>query len=343
MELDSRKQKILAAVIESYVGTGEPVGSKALQSTDGLSVSSATIRNELAALTMSGYLRQPHTSAGRVPTTEGYRYYVDRLAEPKPPGERMKSYIYGTLSSSSDAPEHILNSAAQLLSELGNTPALASTPPGSDARVHRFKFVRTGRRTSMAVLITSTGLVRSRLFRCDFDVTPELLNVYDRALNEATAGMPLTGLNRAFAQTFAAGFGELGLLMPDMLMAVMDACKEAAGLNVYTGGVVRLLYQDEISPRNTRALLEALNSGSEREKLLRDIPEGTQVSIGKENPLPYLSQSAVFTSRYTIDGRPAGALAVISPLRTDYPAMLGILDCTAETVGELIDEIVSAV
>lgn len=340
MTIAPRKQKILAAVIENYIACGEPIGSKALMNEEGLNVSSATIRNELADLTEKGFLVQPHTSAGRVPTELGYRYYVDNILKIKEPEDRVKRYIESRLQSSCDAPEHILKTSGEILSELLATVAIATTPPGENARVHRIKFVQTGRFTSMLVLITSSGMVKSRLFRCDFDITPEMLNVFDRSLNEALAGRPLSSVNQPFAQTFAASFGELGLLMPDMLMAVMDACAEASGMNVYTSGSTRLLYQSELDLNSARSILEFLGDNSECEKLLGNVPDSTNIYIGRENPSPLLRRSSLISARYNIENQPAGTLALIGSIRTDYKKAISILEFTAKTVSELISELV---
>ena len=325
MKLALRKQKILAAVIEHYIATGEPIGSKSLQNTEGLDVSSATIRNELADLTVKGFLKQPHTSAGRIPTDYGYRYYVDNLMVPTEPDDRVKRYIENRLLSSSDAPEHIIKTAGVIASELLGTAALSTTPTGDNTRVHRIKFVQTGRHTSMLVLITSSGMVKSRLFRCDFDITPEMLNVFDRALNERLAGQPLSAVNRPFVQTFAASFGELGLLMPDMLTAVMDACKESLGNNVYTSGSTKLLYQSDYDLISARGVLEFLSDSDSRDKLLNGIPEGTNIYIGKENAHVLLRRSSVVATRYEIENQPAGLIAVIGSTRFDYPKAVAIL------------------
>lgn len=339
MTIAPRKQKILAAVIENFIACGEPIGSKSLMNED-LNVSSATIRNELADLTAKGFLIQPHTSAGRIPTEEGYRYYVDNLMEAKAPDERVKRYILNKLRSCDDAPERILKTAGKILSELLMTAAVTTTPAGENARVHRLKFVQTGRCTSMLVLITSSGMVKSRLFRCDYAITPEMLNVFDRSLNEALAGRPLSSVNQPFAQTFAASFGELGLLMPDMLTAVMDACSEASGINIYTSGTTKLLYQNGLDLVSARNILEFLGDNSECEKLLSNVPDGTNIYIGRENPSPLLRQSSLISAGYTIENQPAGTLAIIGSTQTDYKKAVSILEYTAETVSELISELV---
>lgn len=341
MEIAARKKQILTAVIESYIATGEPIGSKALERMEDFSVSSATIRNELADLTNKGFLKQPHTSAGRVPTQMGYRYYVDNLMRKTQLNEKFSQYIYHRLRSAGDGPEHILSTASNLISELTNTASLTTTPTGQGARVHRIKFVQTGRFTSMVVLITSAGMVKSRLFRCDFDITPEMLNVFDRALNEKLAGQPLDTINQPFIQTFAASFGELALLMPDMLMAVKEVCKEASGINVYLSGTTKLLYLSDVDLISSRNVLEFLSESANIEKLIENVPDGTNIYIGRENLPVQLKHNSFLVTRYKIKEQEAGAIGLIAPIRTDYGKMISILECVANTVGELISEIIS--
>lgn len=340
MDIATRKQKILAAVIENYISTGEPIGSKSLQQMEDFNVSSATIRNELADLTARGFLAQPHTSAGRIPTKLGYRYYVDHLMRAKAPQENVRAYIDYRLRSTGDAPEHILATASKLVSELTQSAAVVTTPAGQGTRVHRIKFLQTGRFTSMVVLITSAGMVKSRLFRCDFDITPEMLKVFDRALNEKLAGQPLDTINKPFIQTFAASFRELSLLMPDMLTAVMEACKEADSVNIYTEGATKLLYLSEIDLISARNMLEFLSDNSNMEKLMQRVPEGTNVYIG-DGVLPVqLRQSSFMVTKYEIENQSAGAIGVLCPIRADYGKIVSIIEYVAKSVGENISKLV---
>ncbi len=341
MDIAQRKQKILAAVIENYILNGEPVGSKVLEKSEDFNVSSATIRNELADLTTLGLLKQPHTSAGRVPTQMGYRFYVDNLMGVEPLSDRVSSYIQNRLRKVCDAPEHILQGAADLLCEITGTTAIATTPTGEDTRVRKIKFVQTGRYTAMMVLITSSGMVKSRLFRCDFDITSEMLNLFDRALNEKLAGEPLSNINQPFIQTFAASFGELSLLMADMLIAVMDACKEASSVNVYLSGATKLLHHSDNDLFNSLTLLEYLSDNSNNEKLLRNVPDGTNIYIGRENPQRELNKNSLIATRYAIGNQPAGTIALITPLRFDYGKAVAIAENVAQTVGYLIEEVIT--
>ncbi|MGN1130670.1 MAG: heat-inducible transcriptional repressor HrcA [Ruminococcus sp.] len=341
MDIAQRKQKILAAVIENYINNGEPVGSKMLEKNEGFNVSSATIRNELADLTALGLLKQPHTSAGRVPTQMGYRYYVNNLMGSEPLSDRVKSYILNRLQKVSDAPEHILQGASDLLCEITGTTAIATTPAGEDIRVRKIKFVQTGRYTAMMVLVTSSGMVKSRLFRCDFDITSEMLDLFDRALNERLAGEPLFNINQPFIQTFAASFGELSLLMADMLMAVMDACKEACSVNVYLSGATKLLHHGDNDLFSSLTLLEYLSNNSNNEKLLSNVPDGTNIYIGRENPQAELRNNSLIATKYTIGNQSAGTIALITPLRFDYRKAVSVVENTAQAVGYLIEDVIT--
>lgn len=339
MTLSERKHKILTAVVESYIATGEPIGSKMLQSATGLSVSSATIRNELADLVSKGYLRQPHTSAGRVPTQMGYRYYVDEIIKKEQLSDRVKAYIDRTIISGADAPEKILAKAAQALSELSGMAAVITTPSGDNARVHKVRFVTTGRHTAMSVLITSNGMVKSRLFRCDFVLTPELIALFDKTINDAFVGVPLKDINQAFLQTTAASFGELSLFMTDVLLAILDAAKQAMQVTVTVSGSTNLLFLPAYDLVSARNVLKFLTDSDNVSELLHDNLKGTKVYLGKECGYYELADSCVITTRYEIGSVTAGAIALIGPLRADYKTLISQLEYASKCVSDLIDEL----
>lgn len=340
MDLALRKQKILAAVVESYIETGEPIGSKALHEQTGFEVSPATIRNEMADLTNKGYLIQPHTSAGRIPTEKGYRFYVDHLLEVKPLDERVKAYIDSRLESNAQNPEEILKEAGKAVSELTDFAAVTTTPSGEESRIHKIKFVQTGQRTAMAVLITSAGAVKSRLFRCEFVLTSDVLRVFERALNERLAGLPLSQLNQPNIQTIAASFGELSLFMPSVLMAIKDAAVSAEKVNVSVSGQTRLLFLPEVDFISARNVVDFLSSTKNISDMFKTMNTGTVYFIGRENKRPELFNSSVITTRYEIENQPAGVIAVIGPIRMDYSAVASVLDYTAGSVGGLLSEII---
>lgn len=340
MELAARKQKILSAIIESYISTGEPVGSKSLINEAGLDVSSATVRNEMADLTNRGFLVQPHTSAGRIPTQQAYRYYVDNVLRLTPVAQNGKDYIQSTLYQNADSPENILQSAADLLSQLTDYVAVATTPDGEDSRIRKISFVQTGAHTAMAVVIVSNGIIKTKLFRCEFLMTPEILDVFDKALNEIFTGIKLSSINQPFIQTAAARFGELSLFMPSALMAIKEAATLARDVSVCHSGYTKLMFVPDVNFISARGVMEFLSNEHDLARMLENLPLDTAVTIGRENSRIELATSAIVSTRYSIDSNPSGVLAVIGPLRMDYGRVISILDCVSECVGTLIGELI---
>lgn len=340
MELAARKQKILSAIIESYISTGEPVGSKSLINEAGLDVSSATVRNEMADLTNRGFLVQPHTSAGRIPTQQAYRYYVDNVLRVTPVSQSGKDYIQSTLYQNADSPENILQSAADLLSQLTDYVAVATTPDGEDSRIRKISFVQTGAHTAMAVVIASNGIIKTKLFRCEFLITPEILEVFDKALNETFAGVKLSSINQPFIQTAAARFGELSLFMPGVLMAIKEASTLARSVSVCHSGYTKLMFVPDVNFISARAVMEFLSNEHDLARMLENLPLDTAVTIGRENSRIELAASTIVSSRYSVESNPSGVLAVIGPLRMDYGRVISILDCVSECVGTLIGELI---
>lgn len=340
MELALRKEKILSAVVERYVESGEPVGSKALQTEAGLGVSSATIRNELKALDDDGYLTQPHTSAGRVPTKKGYRYYIDNLMPEVPLPERIREHLEHQIGARAQSPETVLSRTAAVLAQLTNAAAVVTTPPSDEARVHRIRFVATGRHTSMAVMVTSTGMVKSRLFRCEFVLTPQLLGMFDKAVNEQFAGVKLRDITKGFLQTAASAMGELTLFVPDVLIAVYEAAQNALEIAVTAAGQTNLLFSDSYDFHSARNVMKFLSDTKRISGLLNNSPS-SKIYLGDESGCQELNTSAVIMARYELGGENAGAVAVIAPMRIDYKTVSREVDyaaeCVSNTVGELIE------
>lgn len=339
MELQERKQKILRAVVENYIQSGEAIGSKALMEQEGLSVSSATIRNELADLVNRGYLSQPHTSAGRIPTHKGYRYYIDHLVEIPPLDLRLKAYLERTIDSGADAPERILEKTADALSSLSGMAAVTTTPSTNSARVHKIRFVTTGRHSCMAVLITSNGMVKSRLFRVDFVVTPELITLFDKTLNDAFVGIELKSIDKAFLQTAAAKFGELSLFVADALLAILDSVKQAMQVTVNVSGATKLLFLPGFDINSSRDVLKFLSDSENVSSLLNENVAGTKVILGEESGYYELYDSAVITTRYNIGSVSAGAVALIGPVRADYKTLISMIEYASEYSSKLIGEL----
>lgn len=340
MELAPRKQKILRAIVEGYISTGEPVGSKTLLQETGISVSPATIRNDMADLVQCGYLYQPHTSAGRAPTQAGIRHYINNLMELKAPSSRACDYIDQKLSAAADTPENLLRCAAELLTDYTGFCAVTTTPPSHDARIHRIHILGTGRHTAMAVLVTTTGMVRNKLFRCNFVVTSEITEVLQKVLNKALSGVPLSEITKPFMQSIASSLGDLTLLAPQALVALMDIAQQAQEIQLCTAGQTRLLFMPDVDVLTARGLLSFLQNTDQVSKLLFSHKNGLRILIGTECKSPELVRSTVISARYEIAGGTAGSVAIFGPFRMDYAAAAGAVGYIAKSVGNLLDEMI---
>ena len=258
MELSERKLKILAAIVNTYVETGEPVGSKLLALE--LGVSSATIRNEMANLVEMGYLQQPHTSAGRIPSQKGYRIYIDRLMPEAAITEEEQKYLDGMLMVNAYDPDKLLSCVSQLLANTSKFAAVSTMPSGGGAVIKGVQFVQTSRRTAMAILITSTGVMKTRVFRCDFDITAEMLRIFFRIFNEKFAGLPVSAVTPAFIQSVGVSLGEMAVLMSSALLAVLEVARDCMHAEINLKGETNLLFYPEFQLGNVRRIMDFLES-----------------------------------------------------------------------------------
>lgn len=339
MELSERKLKILAAIVDTYVATGEPVGSKAVCESLEDSVSSATIRNEMAELVNIGYLEQPHTSAGRIPSQTGYRLYINELMDKKPLSNNEKGVIADRLYSKADNPEEILTTASHILADITNYVAVSTAPNGTVAKVKRLKFVQTGRNSAMVVLITTSGMVKNKLFRCDFVINSEVLRVFDNILNDKFKGVYLSIINPVFIQTVAASLGEISMLVPNVLVAILEASQEALQTNIKLDGETNLLFLPEFEITTAKRLFNYLTKRAEVAKLILAGKSETKVLVGNESRVPELSSSSVIITHYHISNGGTGAIAIIGPTRMNYAKTITSIEYIAETVGKLLSEV----
>ena len=315
-DLSQRQREILVQVVEEYVATGQPVGSRHLVERTGMRVSSATVRNELAELERFGLLTHPHTSAGRVPTDRGYRYYVDRLLER--PATRLPTFPLDLTAARSEV-ESALQATTEMLSQVTRLIALVSAPPLQTATVRHVEVLLLQPQVAMVVVITSSGGVTKRVYAFDAPVDPGLVHWAGQYLNDQVVGLSL-------------GSGQLRRRLADptlppaesaFLQVVESAFTDAEGdeQRVYIGGAAGLLDEvrdDELG--SYRSLIDLL----ERRRTLLDMlaealdPRRPFVRVGDELADPGLRDLALVGAAYGIANRTLGAVSLIGPSRMDY-------------------------
>ena len=339
LELPVRKGKILNAIVKQYIETGEPMGSKALLNFLDFSVSSATVRNEMATLSELGYLIQPHTSAGRIPTQQGYRYYLNHLDETVVLNPRERRAIDEALITVSDDPEHILNRGAEILSQLTGYIALSTTPPADGSKIERIRLVQISQHTAMLVMLTSKGMVKNRLFRYDYNVTDDVLKMYEVALNEMLCGVAINNVTTAFVQTVAVALGDVMVLMPQALLAIMESAKEAAVVNIVNYGLSNLLQTSEFNIAQLKGIYRFIHDTKGQEELLFRNDSRLSTYVGSESKNSDLEATGMVISRYSVQNDKSGAFAVIGPIRMRYTVVTAYVDYISQMCGKLITQL----
>lgn len=341
MELSERKKKLLAAIVERYIATGEPVGSKSLVEALDLSVSSATVRNEMAELSAMGYLEQPHTSAGRIPSSAGYRYYVDHLMGRYELPQNEKRLIDAKLEPAAGDTQKVLESAGNILAEMTHCAAVSTTPADEAAVVRRVELVPIGARTAMIVMLTSSGILKSRVCRTLGEITVDMAESFYNIVNANFIGKPAAAMNVAKIQTLAVSLGEKSLLMTPLLVALADVAAMTERTELLLEGQGNLLGYKEYE-QNAYELIEFLRRTETMSRIFSGHTNGEKgnlsVLIGKENLFRELQNSSMIFGKYEIAGHESGTLGLIGPTRIDYARLIPSLRYLTEIVGKILSE-----
>lgn len=337
LELNERKQKILAAIVEQYIKTGEPVGSKLVMNELNLALSSATIRNEMSELVSWGYLEQPHTSSGRVPSQKGYRYYIDNLMLKSEIDETSRKLIEAGISSVSGDPGRLLEQAGELLAELTNCAAVSTTPQGEGAQIRRIELITVGSKTAMLVLLTSTGVLKSRMCRVESELNASVCEVFHNIMEQALIGERISEITHATMQGIAASLGANALLLMPLLAGVSDLVQSTAQAQILLEGQSNLLGHRELGS-NVYELIDFLNKGEPFGSLLTSYKDPSQVFIGKESQYRQLENSSIILSKYKISGGESGSIGIVGPTRIDYARLIPSVKYLTDLVSRLMTQ-----
>lgn len=338
MELDSRKQKILSLIIDGYIATGEPVGSKALAEALGNSVSSATIRNDMAVLTAMGYLEQPHTSAGRLPTAKAFRLYIDRLMDRHPLTEKDRQDIDESLAGSAGDPAKLLEQASRMLADVTGYAAVAAEPEQTESNIRRIDVMQMSPRNMAVVLVTGNGTLRTKMCRCQRDIPSAVTVALADYLSRKFLDRPLACVTVKAMQDIIVELGEAGLAVAPILSAFYELTRECASAEVMLSGQFNLLRHPDYQLDDARSLMGFL---SERERLgdvLRNQEDGLQIVLGSES-VPELSGSSMIVTHYSVGHNRQGTIGIIGPVRMNYAEAIPRIEYFANAVGKLLSEL----
>ena len=344
-KLDRRRLEVLRAIVEDYVATQEPVGSKALVERHNLGVSPATIRNDMALLEEEGYIHQPHTSAGRVPTDKGYRLFVDRLTNVKPLTQAERRAIHSFLDEAVDL-DDVVSRTVRLLAQLTRQVAVVQYPSLSRSSVRHVELVGLAPSRVMMVLITDTGRVEQRVVEVG-PIEEAALGELRARLNAQIVGRRLAevpGLLEDAARWLPGGDAPTAGPAPsavDALCAVLlEMIVEQREERVMLGGTANLARFGQDFPDSIHPVLEALEEQVVLLKLLGEAtaPSLLTVRIGRENDFDQLSATSVVTSGYGRGEDTLAQLGVLGPTRMDYPGTMGAVSAVARYVGRILEQ-----
>ena len=335
MTLDDRKKKILLAIIKTYLDTGEPVGSRTISKIEGLDLSSATIRNEMADLVEMGYILQPHTSAGRIPSDKGYRFYVDQLMAEKEQQieerEREADEMKDMLVEKADKMERLLKQVAKSLSVNTNYAAMISAPRYN---INRLKFIQLSRMESnriVAVIVMEGNMIKNQIIDIPEPIDDETLLKLNMLLNTNLNGMAIEDINLSIIAKMKQQAGEQAGIISEVIDAVAESIKADEDLEIYTSGANNIFKYPELAD-NARA--SEIITAFEEKKQLTDIvyetlshsdEKGIQVYIGEESPVENMKDCSVVTATYELDEGIHGTIGIIGPKRMDYDKVLSTM------------------
>jgi len=331
--LDERKAAILRAIVEQYVAAAAPVGSQTVTQTAGLGVSAATVRNEMSVLESEGYIAQPHTSAGRVPTDRGYRYFVDHLAgAPQLPGAERRR-IAEFFTSATLAMDELLGQTSQLLAGITAHAAVVVGPETQAVTVRAAQLVRLDDRVLLAVVVLSDGEVGKQVVALDDDLGDD-----EVVAANARFGALLEGRRLADLATLAPDphpDDRVGALVQTACEALRAHAEQHEGEALYVGGVSRLAAEgDAFVATDVARLLELLEQHTVLAALLRDLlGPGLTVSIGSENERADLRECSIVLAPFVVGGEAAGTIGVLGPTRMDYRKARAAVTAVSQQLG----------
>lgn len=337
MELTERKKKILCEIVKLHIATGEPIGSKLLCSVANLNLSSATVRNEMSDLCEMGYLQQPHTSAGRVPTADGYRFYIKALLGSNSISPQMQSSIDRVIQKIAESPENITANAGQALSDLTGFTTVALTVPEESTAVKRIELLPVGRRTVLVVLVTTDNIANSRLCRLSETVTPHLLQTFEALSEEKLIGLPLKSFNGAYLQTVAASAGLFGLALMPLLSTLFNMVEALCHYQLDLKGEANV-YSFCHSEQDARRMMDYIHQKDAVYSLLSGIEDPVGVVFGDESGIDVLKPSSFVVAKFGGGESRAGKIGIMGPTRMAYEDIIPSIAYFARQLGKAIEQ-----
>lgn len=340
MEIDERKIRILEAIIQDYIQTGDPVGSRTISKKYDLGISSATIRNEMADLEDLGFIMQPHTSAGRIPSDKGYRLYVDNLMHRDEIAPDMEHVIGQMLKQKINKIDELVDEVARLVSMMTQYATIAATPTITQTKVKHMQLVPVDDRNVALVIVTDTNIVRHHVISTQTPLDNEKCIFLSNILNECLKEMTLDGLDFNKTKQLEERMQGNSEIIVDIVKAIMNTLEEEEIPNIFTRGTMNILnFQEFNEIDKAKKMLELLEQKPYLMKILDTKPSSRiNISIGEENTLEPMKHCSIVTANYTIGDYSLGTIGIIGPTRMNYAQVVSILEHISHQITNMLTE-----
>lgn len=337
MQLDDRKFLILQAIIDDYITTAMPVGSRTISRKSGVGFSPATIRNEMSDLEELGYLDQPHTSAGRVPSDKAYRLYVDRLLKVGKLSSDERERMHDYMQARSAQVDGVIRSAATVLADATQYTSVIVAPKLGTLRIRHIQLVPVAARTALLIIVTNLGIVKDAVIRIPDGLDADDLYSISRMLTERLANKPLEAVRQTFSELLRDNENNRRL-MGETLRVIERKLEAEDSSEVIVGGSSKLLNYPEYSDvEKARNFLTVLESKDKLRHLIgREGGMEVTIRIGMENDVPEMSDCSIVTARYRVGDQTTGALGIIGPTRMNYNRVIPVLEFMSRAMSELL-------
>lgn len=339
-ELNPRSQNILEAIVEDYIASAEPVGSRAITKRHALNLSPATVRNVMADLEDMGFLCSPHTSAGRVPTSKGFHYYIDSLLEVRDLSDSEKARLTNSYQFKGMQMEDVMQEVGRVLSGISSYTGLVMAPKFSSTVFRQIEFIKLSHGRLLVIFVSETGLVQNKVIVSEVDWSQQELERITNYLNHTLTGLSIQEIRTQLADELRLERARYDKLQGQALQLSKAALMDEVENKVFVSGTSRMLEQPEFSnPEQMKRIFRTLESKQQLVKLLDQAQnaEGVQIFIGSQTEHDAIEGCSLISSTFSGKKGAVGTLGVIGPVRMDYSQVIPIVDFTAQLVSKILE------
>jgi len=340
--MEERKKQVLNAIIKDYIANAEPVGSRAVAKKYDLGVSPATIRNEMSDLTEDGYIEQPHTSAGRIPSAKGYRFYVDNLMERPPLRPEERQQVRQAMSGALTELDDFMRNCCAMISRLTNYASIAAIPERGHGSVENIQLIPLNERQALVIILASTGIIRHKVIDLPGPISPAQLAAVERAMVKALRGAEMRSVSYELLDELLRKYRMQEAMAAQALDLLEQTLRPESSTRIFTGGATHMLSQPEFQDlEKLKSIFSLLEADNKLKELLEKVDPGKRtltITIGGEMPVEGVKDCSMVVANYFVNGEKAGSIGVLGPTRMRYGRTVSLMETIAGELSRAMDE-----